>query len=415
MNKFSLLFMVALLSSNLPGQNLYNPGGRSLLHLHSAWLLEKGSLTLQTNTSSYYNTVIVGSKNNGPVGTTVWQKNAVAGLNYAPGKHLEWGLTYNLYQDTQDVNRHISSSFLELKIKAANFGGLRNHFRLGLVANTVLPMGDSHNLAFEPYASGTMQFGLTGLVSYSSELLVPESGFNFHANVGFVQHSDAGENLTGAATDTFLVQAATRELLYGAAMVFPTNRLDLGLEVFGRGFASRPPVTAYGREDYLYLAPFINYRLNRKISFKVGMDIRLLKDEDRTNYTTTGIAPLHPDLPNYPGWRLRAGFKFYLTKPEPRKIQKNYVATTPVAKYADFAEESPETLQERLVRERRKIEEVEQELERIRYNQRKMAQTLKNLRLTLHGETGNNPSDTEKEAEKFTEEIDDITTQKDGG
>ncbi len=415
MKKFPhIATLVFLFSIQLAAQNFYNPGGRSILHLNSAWVLDKGSLTLQSNTSTYYNTVIDTSKANGPVGATFWQKNAVLGLNYAPGKHVEWAISHNLYQDTQIAKGHVSSSVLDLRLKVGNFGGLRNHFRLGFVVNTLFSFGDSPNIPFEPYSSGAVQFGLTGLLSYSTELLIPESGLNIHLNAGFIQHNDSGKKLSNAAADTFLVNSASRELVYGAAIVLPTNRLDLGLEVFGRGFASRPPVTAYSREDYLYLTPFLNYRFTRRLSFKIGMDIRLSKDEDRTDYTNTVIVPLPQALPNYPGWRLRAGFKFYLTKQESRNIRKHYIATEPVERRFDFSKETPETLQDRLVQERRKTEMVEEELERIRFNREKMQERLSELRELLHGNFEPGKKTTETEEIKKPVEGGENTTQKQG-
>lgn len=408
MKKTHLFILLTLFSSMLSAQTLYNPGGRSLLHLQSAWVLEKGTLTLQTNTSSYYNTVIVASTNDGPAGATFWQRQAFIGANYATGKHFEWGLTYNIYQDTQDATKYTNASNLDLKMKIANLGGLRNHFRLGVLTNLVFPLGDYYNMPFEPYSSGTTQLGLTGLMSYSTDLLVPEAGFNFHINAGFVQHTDKDKTLTDAASDTFVVEAATRELVYGGAFVFPSNKLDVGFEIFGRAFASQPPVTAYGREDYLYLTPFVSYRLNRRFSFKVGIDIRLLKDNDETKYANTPIMPLNSDLPNYPGWRMRTSFKFYITKPEPRSIQKSFVVAEPAKDYNNFDEDLPATLQDRLVRERRKTEIVEEELEGVRHERQQMERALNSLRSILHGDT------VELEAPNNSTEIDKKTTQKDG-
>lgn len=417
MKKFLLLAtLFSTFSCQIMAQTFYMPGGRSSLHVNSAWVLEKGSLMLQSNTSAYYNTVLVSSKSRGPVGSTFWQKNAVWGLNYASSKHVEFAISHNLYQDTQIATGHIASSALDLRLKVGNFGGLRNHFRLGFIANSLLSLSKPANIPFESYSSGAAQFGLTGLISYSSELLVPETGFNVHINVGFIQHNDSGERLSNVVADTFRVNSATRELVYGAALILPTNRLDFGLEVFGRGFASRPPVTAYSREDYLYLAPFLNYRFNRHVSMKIGIDIRLSKDEDRTDYANTVIVPLNSDLPNYPGWRLRASFNFYLKKQDPRKIRKSYIASEPVEPRFDYTEETPESLQDKLVQERRKTEMVEEELERIRFNREKMEQRLAELRKLLHGkfEPTTPPQVTEKESTKPVDSSE-TTAQKDGG
>ncbi|KAA3662781.1 MAG: hypothetical protein DWQ10_01625 [Calditrichaeota bacterium] len=408
MKKTLPVLLLTLFASVLVAQPLYNPGGRSLLHLQSAWVLEKSTLTLQTNMSSYYNTVIVPSNSNGPVGSTFWQRQAFLGANYATGKYIEWGLAYNIYQDTQDTKKYTNASTLDLKMKIASVGGLRNHFRLGLVTNILLPLGDHYNIPFEPYTSGTTQFGFTGLLSYSNDLLIPEAGFNFHLNAGIIQHTDKDQTLTNAASDTFTVEAATRELAYGAAFVFPSNQLDIGLEVFGRAFASQPPVTAFGREDYLYLTPFLSYRFNRRFSFKVGVDIRLLKDDDETQYANTPVQVLHNNLPNYPGWRLRSSFKFYITKPEPRSIRKTFAVSEPVKDFGDFDEDSPATLQDRLVRERRKTEIVEEDLERVRHNRQKMEMELNNLRNILHGDV------IEAEQPNNSTKVDEVTTRKDG-
>ena len=364
------------------------PGGRGLTHLHTAWTLEKGSVALSAFTTSYYKPVIYTSPTQGTSSATYWDVQGVLGVNYASGNHLEWNMTNILYQDSHRGTKGYNlPSDLNFSVKLASFGSPQSHFRYGLLMAGRIPIGAHHNIFLEPYSSGKFEAGVTGLVSYSNDLLIPEAGFNVHLNLGFWHHNDTGAFLTGNPNDNISVLKPSRQFLWGLASVVPKQQVDFGLEVFGNMFIVRPPATAYSREDYVYVTPSVSFRPSGRFSLQTGVDIRVSNDYDKTLYTSDGttLVQVNSELPSYPGWRLRLGLKVHLNKSMPREIEK------PLFSEEDFEDQPQEKevlatkipLQEQLVRERRETEMAEEELERIRSDRRKMEEMLSRLRQIL--------------------------------
>ncbi len=384
------------------GQGLYNPTGRTLTHLQTAWTLEKGSVVFHTNTSSYYKTVL-NTPGTGPASTTFWIVQGTAGLAYASGKNIEWGLSEIVYQDThKDVGYDLPAD-LNFSIKFGSLGNIRSHFRYGLLVQGRFPISGNSNVPFEPYTAGTFEAGVTGLMSYSSDLLIPEAGTNFHINLGMWYFNDVGKFLTNSPNDTYAVTRPSRALIWGFGVSFPANQFDFGMELFGLAYAVRPPVTAYSREDYIYLTPSVSYRINNRVAFNVGLDIRLSADDEKTDFANTPVTLINKDLPSYPGWRLRFGGKIYLTKPEPREIIKPLFTRRDGDDLELANRENTATMQEMLVKERRKTEVAEEELEQIRSDRKKMEDMLAKLRQLLkngEGEVTDKEQATKKEVTK---------------
>ncbi|MFQ5627472.1 MAG: hypothetical protein ACE5I1_01830 [bacterium] len=395
---FALAAVLLCGYANATAQGLAFPGGRGLTHLHTAWTLEKGSVALSAFTTSFYKPVLVNTLNQGQSSITYWDVQGVLGINYASGKHLEWNLTNILYQDThRDTRGYNLPSDLSFSAKLGSFGGAQSHFRFGLLLEGKLPTAKHHNIFLEPYSAGKFEAGVTGLVSYSTDLLIPEAGFNAHLNLGFWHHNDTGEFLTNNANDNISVLNPSRQFIWGIGLVLPKQQVDFGLEMFGNMFIVRPPVTAYSREDYVYLTPSVTFRPSGSISLLAGVDVRVTKDYDRTRYTSDGttLPRINVELPSYPGWRLRLGGKVHLNKPMPREIEKPLFTQ-------DDLEQEPETqevlasqvpLQEQLVKERRETELAEEELERIRSDRRKMEEMLARLRQILRYGKETKPSE----------------------
>ncbi len=374
---FTSLTIFLLPISTVFSQGLQFPAGRGLTHLHSAWTLDKGAVTINAHTTSFYKTTLTNN-----VTGTFWDVQGVVSAAIAPHKHFELYLTNIVYQDTHQGSSGINTpSDVNFAIKAASFGSIKSPVKFGLLAEGRIPLASHHNVVFEPYSSGQFEFGITALGSVTSDLLIPEAGFNLHANVGMWFHNDKGQTITSDPTDNTVATSASRALLWGVGAVLPTSQLDFGLEVSGRMFAVRPPVTAYTRENAYYLTPSINYRANNRASFFAAVDVRLSSDTDLSLYTANGttLVQVHPDLPSNPGWRLQIGGKYHITKPAPRGLE------SPL--FVEEDENIPALpLQEQLGKERRKTEMAEEQLSKIREDRRKMEDTLAKLRQVLRGD-----------------------------
>ncbi|RME02172.1 MAG: hypothetical protein D6814_00095 [Calditrichaeota bacterium] len=385
MKKIALALFFLGIASATNAQGLIFPGGRGLMHLHTAWTLDKGALTLHGYTSSYYKTVLVGTATQGTQSITFWDVQGAIALHYGAGRHFELGLTQMVYQDTHHGGKgYDTPSDINFKVKFGSIGKIQSRFRLGLLVEGRIPLGKHFNIPFEPYTSGRFEAGIIGLISYASDLLIPESGFNLHLNLGFWHHNDVGRFLTGNPNDNVAVLSPSREFVWGLGFVLPASQFDFGLEVFGRNYIVRPPVTAYSREDFIYVTPSIMFRLSNRVSFSAGLDLRLSSNDDKTLYSSNGtlLPRINPDLPSYPGWRIRVANKIYLTKREPREIEKP-LFTENRDSVIDSTSPDHLTLQEQLVKERRKTEVAEEELQKIREDRKKMAEMLARLRQIL--------------------------------
>lgn len=401
--RFTAIVLALQFSTAAMAQGLIFPGGRGLTHLHSAWTLDKGSVTLTAYTTSFYKPVIYQNPSTGSSTITYWDIQGAVGINFSTSKHLEFNVTNILYQDThRDAKGYNFPSDFSLSLKLASYGNVQSHFRFGAMLEGKIPTAKHHNVYLEPYSAGKFEVGIFGLVSYSTDLLIPEAGFNAHFNIGFWHHNDTGARLTANPNDPIAVLGPTRQMLWGIGAVWPRQQVDFGLEVFGNFFLVRPPVTAYSREDYVYITPSVTFRPSGRISFMAGVDIRATTDYDHSKYTFDGtsLMRIDPNLPNYPSWRARIGARIHLTRPLPREVE------TPLFSQEDFEEGRPQKpevlaskipLQEQLVKERRETELAEEELERIRSDRRKMEEMLARLRQILrYGKEVTPPDSTQK-------------------
>ncbi len=409
MKKVFYLFLSAWFwAGAIAAQGLYFPGGRGLQHLHTAWTLSKGAVTMHASTTSFYKTVLVKSPTQGTQSITFWDVQGALGLYVATSDHLELGFNQLIYQDThRGGNGYDAPSDLNLRVKLGNYGKIQSRFRMGVLIEGRIPLGKSYNIPLEPYSSGRFEFGITGLLSYSTDLLIPEAGVNFHLNLGFWNHNDVGKFLTGAPNDRISALDLSRSWVWGLGMVIPASQFDFGLEFFGRSFIVRPPVTAYSREDYIYMTPSVILRISNRLSMSAGLDIRLTQDYDKTQYIQDGttLPQIHPDMPNYPGWRLRVGTRIYLNKSEPKEVDRPLFTSKDRELEVDEAARKM-TLQEQLVRERRETEIAEEELRKIREDRKKMEEMLARLRQILqYGKPLEPEKVTEKEPKEEKEKV----------
>jgi len=363
-----------------------------LPHLNSAFTLPRGEFALHTFGSSFYQTVVV-NKNNTPTANTFWNVQAAAGLSYASGKHLEWALTQVVYQDTHRGRGYNIPDDLYLSMKFGSFGSKVSPLKAGVSFSGRIPLGESHNVLFEPYSGGGVELGILGMVSYSPDLLLPENAFNLHVNLGYLHHNDLGKRLTGVPTDTIAALSSSQEFLWGTGFAIPTSQFDFTFEFYGRMFTVKPPVTAYAREDYIYFSPSVNYRPKHWLGLNVGFDFRLTSDKDQTQYVD-GLSPVNKDLANYPSWRVNFGAKFHLNQTPPPDNRPLFVTAN------GRMVPRQKSLENQLNLEQKKTETAEEELEKIRDERKRMETMLARLRNLLY----NNATATESKTEPPKEE-----------
>lgn len=404
-------FAISLMAQTAGAQILANPGGRGLIHLSSAWNLEKGGLALNGYSASYFNNARVLGTDGGSSGLTYWDIQGALSIHYASGRHLELGLTQIVYQDNHkgsDEDGFNAPDDLLLELKVGSIGTETSNFKLGFNLGTRIPVADKHNLILEPYSSERVQAGFSTLFSYSPDPLIPESAFNLHVNMGFWYYNDTGINLVGGPGDQIAVVDPTTSFSYGIGFAFPVQHFDFSLEFTGLAYMNRPPVTAYGREDFMYLTPGVKYRPTQWISLMAGLDLRLSDFMDTSQYQAQGTAlpRVNTELGNYPFWRMRTGVQFNLIKPAPQippSVELSRIANDGHNnKFQAKKNQLEEKLKERyeLTKERLKTESAETELQRIRDERQRMEAIISRLKKILEVGDEAQPTQSEELTEK---------------
>jgi hypothetical protein len=393
---FTILFwgLLFFAGAAIHAQGLFPVGGRGLQHLNAAWVQNRGQLALHFSTGSYYHTAKLPKSGAKPEFVTYWDVQGGIAFHFAATRRMEFSLSNIIYQDTHPDNKGANlPDDLFLAMKFGSFGGMRSKVKVGFMTTARIPLAKQHNIFFEPYSAGNIEFGVLGLLSYSKDVLIHENGFNFHLNLGMWHHNDVGKLLVGTRTDTFAVLTPSQAFLWGAGFAIPSHQFDFTMEVFGRNFLARPPVTAYSREDFAYLTPGVTYRPVYWAAINVGVDIRLTPDKEKTFYVA-GLDPVNPDLPSYPDWRARLGARIALNRPAPPPGQKPLFVSS-----SGRLVPMQKDLEEQLREEKRKTETAEDELEKIRSERKRMESMLARLRTLLNYSGGQQQLPTERDVE----------------
>jgi len=368
------LIVLLLVPSFLSAQQ--NAGGRGLMYVHSARTIGKGHL------NSYFHSRFFGKVGTSITSVTYWDVQGSFSLNYGLTDRLEVSLLPIVYQDT-NTGRNDSPGYnlpsdLFLKLKVGSLGSPSSKFKYGIMATSRFPIGKTHNIIYEPYSAGTVEVGFTGLASYAGDLLFPTESFNGHLNLGYLFHNDAGNTLSYATGDTISNESISSELNFGLGIRYPFDKWDVSLELNGNMWIQKPAVTAYSRENYLYLTPGVSYKIYKWLHVDFGADFRLTSDNDETEYVY-GISQLPQQLPSsYPDWRVHMAVKLAIL---PSSIYKDSERDLLVKK----AETRREVF-EQIVKEKRETEDAEKELERIKAERKKAEEELMRLRKLLEGD-----------------------------
>ena len=347
-------------------------GGNGLTHIKSAWNLKPGYLTLYGRTQ-FFGKVASPQQ---ATAFTYWDVQGAFSLNYGISDHIEFALSPVLYQDTQKGTTGYNlpdDLFLGLKFGSYNLKGTSLTWAVSL--DSRFPTAKYHNIPFEPYSAGTIEWGFTGMLTYSKDPLYPEDNLNIHANLGYLNHNDVGQKLS-KSYPTISVANMSQQLFYGIGMKIPNSELDFSVELYGNKFLQQPPSTAFSLEEYMYLTPGINYRAYRWLTLSIATDFRLTPDKDETLANSDSY--ITPDMPNYPNWRINLGLSITLLPTSVYKLSDKDILMRKA--------ESRRELFEQIIKEQRETESAEEELERIKEERRKAERELERLRRILEGD-----------------------------
>ncbi len=355
-------------------------GGNGLTYIKSAWNLKPGYLTLYGRTRFFGKVASLAEEVSA---VTYWDVQGAFSINYGISDHIELAVSPVMYQDNHKGNAGYNfpdDLFLGLKFGSYNLKETSLTWAVSL--DSRFPTAKYHNVPFESYSAGTIEWGFTGMLTYSRDPLYPEDNLNIHANFSYVNHNDVGQKLSQSIHDNISVTNMSQQFLYGIGMKIPNSEFDFSLELFGNKFLQKPPVTAYSLENYIYMTPGINFRAYRWLTLNFAVDLRLSPDKDETGYKNgSGQSLLYelPDMPNYPSWRINLGMNIILLPSSVYKLSDKDILMRKA--------ESRRELFEQIIKEQRETESAEEELERIKEERRKAERELERLRRILEGDT----------------------------
>ena len=136
---------------------------------------------------------------------TLWNVQGLTALTWGVNSNLEFTLAPMVYQDTNnDLGNALDGQAnvpddLWFSMKVASFGGLESPWLFGGLVSLRIPTAESHNVIFEPYSAGALEFTLMGLVSYYSNTTFVDEGWSFHGNLGYLNHNDVGKEISPIA------------------------------------------------------------------------------------------------------------------------------------------------------------------------------------------------------------------------
>ncbi len=270
-------------------------GGIGYLHTNSALVLPPGSLDISMYMRGY---VSVFNDNIG----TISNGSSALSASFGFSRHTEISFTQVLYQDlnltrqNESVQTNIpGDTYIRFK-----WGGYQLSDKIygGFMPMLQYRVAKSHDVQLEPYSSEAIQVELVGLASYYDKPLYPEEGFSAHANLSYTHYNDSSVKGNPAQSLSFLLSG-----------FYPRkNQFGFGAELHGSFFVQRPSIDYLGREDWIYITPFVRYDLFLGLKFIMGLDVLLVGSEETSD--PNWIGPRLNDYPNYAPWRITGRINF---------------------------------------------------------------------------------------------------------
>lgn len=392
----NMLIVCVLFLSHMSLHGTTKFGGNGLIHVHSARTVPQGHLRFYGGSHYFGKIANLGSQTQA---YTFWSVQGFTSFNLGIGPHAELFLAPVLYQDTNSSGGNILDGMANLPddlffgFKLASFGDPESSFRYGGLVHARVPTAAEHNLVYQPYSAGSLEVGLTGLFSYYSNAIFPDDGWSIHGNLGYLNHNDVGKELTDDPLNNDPTPSAmSSELIFGIGTRIPAGTFDFSAEINASYFLNQPPITAYSREYVSFLTLGVYYKPYRWITVEMGLDFRLISEEDQSDYQTTHLSIPPEDFPNYPGWRGLLGVK---------------LAILPFSVYTSSERESLERsisdrreILDRLMKEQEETQDADSELARLRAERQRIEEDLRRLRQLLEAEKAKKEEKKKKKGEE---------------
>jgi len=308
---FLIIFMAFAAIAQNPGSTASN----GLFHTHTGRTLDEGMLQFKTNLNFFTKLGDFLDKSLQPddfSAVNYWLIASNLSAAYGFYNHFDLTASLRLYQDTHTENEFNAPGDLFLSLKAGSLQFGRRKFNGSFSTSFRIPIGKDHNYPFAEYASGALEYGFFGALSYYMDPYLPDRSTNFHFNIGLWNHNERGEVLYTFNDTTKLEATKSSSYLHLAlASVIPVGEFEIRFELSGALATSQPDSFVYSSEEWVYLTPSVRYKPYDWVSVDLGVDLRMAPRDDRQ--WTSGVPDVskHKDLPkNYPPWKVQMGLNF---------------------------------------------------------------------------------------------------------
>lgn len=384
MKKITYLAAVFLwLVLAMPASAYIRNTGIGLAYTGSALIIPRGTFAITNFSRFFFKDQVISHSSGVQTGVTIWNIQNGLAFSYGLANKFEITISQLIYQDTNTSGRgYILPGDVFFFGKIGAFKLPNSGVHLALQTMMRFPLGADHNILFEPYSGGRIEFGFKGIFSWYSTPNFIEAGSNIHLNLDFVSHNDLQKPLSAHPRDQGSTNT-TRQLLYSLAVAKHAGDFEWALELYGNVFLTQPVFNAYSREPAAFLTPSVKFSPNGWFGLQVGVDFRLSADRDQTVYMYETSKPSQ-GLPNYPPWRLHGSLRIQGGRKIESLTQKKIDSIGSNITIIDELNRRDQVIYEKLVQERKKTENAEEELERIRKERERMEKMLEQLRNVLN-------------------------------
>ena len=358
MRKLVLLLLIFLTCTLAYSQNPGTTGSFGFFHTHEGRTLMPGrwdfgaNLNFWTKLGEY-----IGQPPADYDAVNYWVVAGNIAATYGIINHLDATLALRVYQDTHHQENNKPGD-LFLTIKGGSFNFERGHFAGTIWSTLRFPTGKVHNYPLAEYASGAVEYGFFGGISYYYNPYLPSQGIGLHFNLGWWNHNEKGSEVDIVDGTTRTATVNSQELKMMIAIGIPAGLFQFRMEIFGGNYTTIPDPFVYSAEDYAFLTPSIRYSPYRTLSLDLGVDIRISPDDRQR---TSGVPDFSNrlDLPkNYPPWKIQLGLTYSILPAGVREQYGGAADNIQIRRRLNFYE--------KVMEEKAKAAEMEKDIEELR-------------------------------------------------
>jgi len=312
------------------------PALDSYQHVVPARIHNAGTVSL----SAYYSTFKkhhVFNSHGSPSGLVLWDTHSMLGLYYSATSHIEIGLIPTIFQHNHQSDNLDFPSQIHALAKLGSYTFADSTFMFGMQVSSRVPFHKRNNMPMQSYSTKRIGFGLAGMLSFLPAFF---DSWQIHSNIGLYDHNDTDLVLTDNPEDSLVNEKSSKELFYGLSIEKRWQRFAVYTELYGSVFLQKPPLSAYTRENNLYINPGLAYQFNNWIGLTFGLDVLILGQQDKTLYEGNGgyADQKWRKLPNLPTWRFNAGLNFVIYSPPRQKQKISNEAERPIEVFEEEAD-----------------------------------------------------------------------------